>query len=53
MKARTMATILRLGVSNCYQEDWICGASVSTYIKYGNTILFLNVFATHIRFSGS
>ena len=50
MKARTMATMLQGCVSTF--AVWVVGWT-DTHIKYGNTTLFLNVFATQIKFRGS
>lgn len=53
-KARIMATIL--GWVYTLVKGWQKRAFrvvVVTYSKYGNTTLFLNVFATQIKFSGS
>ena len=50
-KARTMATILVCTSASWY--GWRRWRDEDTHIRYGNTMLSLKVFATHIKFSGS
>lgn len=52
MKASTMAMMLRAVVSKTF-DFWLFRVKRFTHSKYGNTTLFLNVFATQIKFSGS
>ena len=52
-KAKMMATILQPRQSSCPVKQGIDSETRTTHSRYGNTMLFLKVVATQMRFNGS